>query len=148
METTLKNFAALVGISTRHASELRKSGIIPESATEIGELVRPYIARLREQAAGRASNGDYDLTTERARLAYHHANIAALDEREKHGELVPADAVRQRWQEMAANTRAHFLTLPTKLAGVCVGKGEPEIEASIREAVYQALTELARGDGT
>lgn len=113
------------------------------------DLVTPYCAHLREQAAGRASSeeGEYDLVAERARLAHHQANIAALDEDVKRKTLIPAEQVKAKWQDMKASARARLLALPTRVAASCVGREEVEIERMAREIVNQALDEMARGDG-
>ena len=89
----------------------------------------------------------YDLTTERARLAHHQANIAALDEEVKRKTLIPAEQVRSKWQDMLGSFRAHLLSMPTRVAVACVGRDEVMIEKSAREIVHQALDEMARGDG-
>jgi terminase small subunit / prophage DNA-packing protein len=89
----------------------------------------------------------YDLTTERARLAHHQANIAALDEDVKRKTLIPAELVKSKWQDMIASTRARLLSMPTRIAASCVGRDEVEIEHLAREIVNQSLDELARGNG-
>lgn len=98
-------------------------------------------------ARGALSEG-YDLTAERARLAHHQANIAALDEDVKRKTLIPAEQVKSKWQDMQAAARARLLALPTRVAASCVGRDEIEIEREARDIVNQALEELARGDGT
>lgn len=144
---TLKEFGDMVGVSVRTATDLRSRGIIPKDCEYLHEMVRPYISHLREQAAGRYSDGEFDLTSERARLAHHQANIAALDEEVKRKTLIPAEQVKMRWQDLIASARAKLLSLPTKIAGTCYGKSERDIESASREIVTEALAELARGDG-
>ena len=61
-------FGALVGIAQPTVSELVTSGVLPSGATGHAWLLA-YTRRLREQAAGRAGNGDLDLVQERAALA-------------------------------------------------------------------------------
>ena len=117
--------------------------------TESLDAIREaYIRNLREHAAGRSSDDStYDLTGERARLAHHQANIAALDEDVKRKTLIPAEQVRAKWQDMLASFRARLLALPTRIAASCVGLDEPSIERAARELVHQSLDELSRGNG-
>ena len=105
------------------------------------------VIRKREPAATCDDRDGFDLTDERARLAHHQANIAALDEDVKRKVLIPAEQVRAKWQDMLASFRARLLALPTRVAASCVGLDEAQIEKAARELVHQALQELARGDG-
>lgn len=143
---TLKEFGEMVGVSVRTATDLRARGIIPKECQYLHEMVRPYVEHLRETAAGRASGGEFDLTSERARLAHHQANIAALDEEVKKGTLIPAEQVKAKWIDIKSSVRAKLISLPTKVASSCAGKSEVDIESSARDIVYQALEEMARGD--
>lgn len=117
--------------------------------TESLDAIREaYIRNLREQASGRSSDDSaYDLVSERARLAHHQANIAALDEETKRKTLIPAEQVRAKWQDMLASFRARLLSLPTRIAASCVGLDESAIEKAARDLVHQSLDELSRGDG-
>lgn len=131
------------------ASVFCKTAGIDWRSLSIDQVRVAYIRHLREQAAGRASSedGEYDLVAERARLAHHQANIAALDEDVKRKTLIPADQVKSKWQDMKASARARLLALPTRVAASCVGREEVEIERMARDIVNQALDEMARGDG-
>jgi phage terminase Nu1 subunit (DNA packaging protein) len=144
---TLGEFADFCGTTIKTATELRAAGIIPPTAEEMVDLVRPYVIHLREQAAGRASSGEFELTAERARLAHHQANLASLDEETKRKNLIPAEQVRAGLIELFSAFRAKMLSMPTRLAGSCAGKDAFEVEAFSRELINQALDELAKGDG-
>lgn len=129
------------------AGDFCRAAGLDHRAMSLDEIRVAYLRRLREKAAGRSSDGEFDLTTERARLAHHQANIAALDEDVKRKTLIPADLVKQKWQDMQASARAKLLSLPTKVAASCVGLPEIQIEATARGIVNEALDELARGNG-
>lgn len=60
--------AELVGVTQPTISNLMTEGKLPTDGT-LGELLRAYCARLREQAAGRQGDGHLDLVQERAALA-------------------------------------------------------------------------------
>jgi len=88
----------------------------------------------------------YDLEAERARLAHHQANLAAMEEEVKRKNLIPADVVESRWQSLAANVRAKLLNLPGRGAVAVAGLSTvQEIERELRRLVYEALRELAAG---
>jgi len=93
-----------------------------------------------------ADGGDYDLTIEKARLAHHQANLAALDEEVKKKNLIPAEVVLERWQTIAANVRARLLSMPSQLAANCANASRDEVQKKANELVRMALEELASVD--
>ena len=69
MQGTQTTLAELVGVTQPTISNLMTDGKIPAMGT-LGELLRAYCARLRDQAAGRmGENTTLDLVQERAALA-------------------------------------------------------------------------------
>lgn len=138
-------FGALVGISQPAVSDLIKRGTLTAGATGTQWLAE-YCANLREVAAGRGSDGEHDLVAERARLAHHQANIAELDELRKRRELMPVADAMLAMQTIISRSRARLLAIPSRMAATCVGKDQIEIESEARALIYEALTELARGD--
>ncbi|NJD35380.1 MAG: hypothetical protein FIA96_11205 [Betaproteobacteria bacterium] len=82
--------------------------------------------------------------TARAKKTVHEAKLAEYEEREKAGQLIEVDLVRNEWQQILANVRAKLLSLPTKLAAQALGANTlAEMEALLADAVYEALQELA-----
>jgi len=138
---TQADFGKAVGISGPMVSDLVKRGII-DLKRGMDQSILDYCANLREKAAGRSGNGEYDLTDERARLAHHQANIAALDEEVKKKTLIPYDVVVARWQEITATIRAKLLSLPPQMAATCAQSSKDEVEKESKRLVYQALNEL------
>lgn len=89
------------------------------------------------------ADGKLDPNKERARLTHHQANIAALDEKEKSGELVRRSDVVAEVSEAVANCRAKLLTLPNKLATVVIGMQDTqEVRGALQAGVHEALDEL------
>jgi len=94
------------------------------------------------------ADGDtYDLTAERARLAHHQANKAALEAKALIGALVPVEEVADVVGEEYANVRAKLLSLPSKVAPSLVGLTTREIKAELDDLVREALTELSADEG-
>lgn len=88
-----------------------------------------------------------DIVAERARLTFHQANIAELDEEIKRGELIPSEVVEQVWSDMVASFRAKILSIPTKAAHQFVALTEiNEIQDALKEHHHEALQELSEYD--
>ncbi len=84
---------------------------------------------------------------ERAMLDRTRRQVAEVQLAERRRELVPREAVIACWQAALGVCRARLLALPTRLAGECAHLGPTEVQASAKRLVYEALTELASGDG-
>ena len=90
-----------------------------------------------------AKAGDLDLQAERARLSYHQANKASLEEREASGELVNINEIEKEWISLMAAFRAKMLGMPTKLAAqLCGLETKTEIRAMVNGMIESALEEL------
>lgn len=82
--------------------------------------------------------------TARAKKTVHEARLAEYEEKQKAGELIEVDAVRQEWRQILSNVRAKLLSLPTKLASRALGADTlAQMEALLAEGVHEALQELA-----
>jgi hypothetical protein len=92
-------------------------------------------------------DGDtYDLTQERARLAHHQANKAALEAQELRGALIAIEQVAEVVGDEYANVRAKLLALPTKAAPVLVGLSTMAIKRALDDLVSEALEELSANE--
>lgn len=94
---------------------------------------------------GISSTGEsYDPVAEKARLTFHQANIAALEEEIKRKNVIPADTVQHHWENQAANVRAKLLNLPGRLAVTVTGSATiQDAEREARTLIHEALQELA-----
>lgn len=86
---TQAEIAAHLDISERRLRDLLSEWGIDHKATTLSDIRIRYIRRLREEAAGRASGGEYDLTNERARLAKEQADKVAMANAVTRNELAP-----------------------------------------------------------
>lgn len=75
---TQEQFAALVGITRQAVGSLLTRGILTRDDT-LADWLLAYCSNLRENAAGRAANGELNLAAERARLAKEQANRVARE---------------------------------------------------------------------
>ena len=102
----------------------------------------------RKTDAERAEQGYIDYNEARAKREYHNARIAEMEERKLAGELAEVASFDATLQKLAANVRAKFVSLPSKLAPSLVGmESVAEIEAELTRAVYEALAELSGHGG-
>ena len=143
-QPTQTEFGALVGLSQPAVSGLLARGIIREGGT-IGAWSAAYCAHLREQAAGRAAAGDHDLATERARLAHHNANIAAMEERRRAGELCDTAGVVIVMARIGSNFRTALERVADKLADRVAAEADPHAcHQVINAELQQTLDQLAK----
>jgi phage terminase Nu1 subunit (DNA packaging protein) len=112
------------------------------------------IAWIVAQALGEQGDGTgpLDERTERARLLRHQANLAALTERERRGELLPAGEVVEGWQAAIGRARSLLLGMPPAAADQVVSLARRHADdaqaiAAVRERlaemIHDALAELA-----
>ena len=140
--------AALAGVGVRRLDQLAHEDDPPPRSSdgtyppkEFGDWLR----RRQLASLGVAQDGTvYDYDAERARLTHHQANIAALDEAKRRGELIPAEDVAREWADMVGRCRSQLLALPARLAArVMTCTTVRECEDFARDEVHAALGELA-----
>ena len=142
--------AALMGVTPRRMRQIdnEENPPIRDQAgqypcKEFGEWMRSTW----RQGLGFADDGSaYDYDSERARLTHHQANVAAQEDQTRQGQLIPAEVVKSTWCNLVANAKSKLLSLPHRLAVVCVDQPQERIEAEARAIVYEALNELAEGE--
>lgn len=153
---TLKQVGDHVDLSINSVRELIANGVIPPAkgpgGLDLDACRVAYIRNLRGKAAGRIKqpapvtpDGALELNAERARLAHHQANKAALDEQEVRGDLVRAEDVTRSVSDAFRRVRARLLSLPTKLTPIVLGSTDTvEVKDAIEAGVLEALAELTR----
>jgi hypothetical protein len=93
----------------------------------------------------RASDVYADYNAARAKREMHNAKIAEYEERRIAGELVEKAKQTQVMQQIVANAKAKFISMPAKTAPMLVGLDSiAEVEEILRAAIYEALSELGR----
>ncbi|NYE62201.1 phage terminase Nu1 subunit (DNA packaging protein) [Duganella sp. 1224] len=108
---TQAQFGSLVGISQQAVGNLVGRGVLDTSVPGI-QLLQAYCSHLREQAAGRAANGDLDLATERAGLAREQKIRVALQNAEKQKQLLPAALLEEILAKAGARIAGIFDAIP------------------------------------
>jgi phage terminase Nu1 subunit (DNA packaging protein) len=151
----MKEVGDHLDLSLSSIKTMLRDGIIPSSkgpgALDIEACRVAYIRNLRGKAAGRIrqapepTTDGLELNAERARLAHHQANKAALDEQEVRGDLIRAEDVTRSVSDAFRRVRARLLSLPTKLTPIVLGSTDTvEVKDAIEAGVLEALAELTR----
>lgn len=85
-----------------------------------------------------------DLTTERTRKTKIEADLAELEYKQRHGELVEMQEVKKEWEGLILSCRAKLMGLPSKLASVAMSlQSQDEIQQYITDEIYKSLEELS-----
>jgi phage terminase Nu1 subunit (DNA packaging protein) len=137
------DFARAIGVHPSTVTELVRAGVV-DLGKGLEQSIIAYCAHLREKAAGRSGNGEINLVDERARLAHHQANLAAIEQSVREGELVRVADVLEESRQIAEIAKSHWLAFPSRIAAVLVQQeGEREIERALRDGVQSMLHEYA-----
>jgi len=107
-------FGALVGISQPAVSDLISRGMLVNGGSA-GEWLIAYCAHIREVAAGRATNGDLDLATERARLASEQADKVAMQNAIMRREYAPVSLLAHSVAKTGRQVAVILEAIPVQL---------------------------------
>lgn len=109
---TQQGIAEHLDLSQGQVSRWLDQLAIDWKAASIDEIRVAYIREIREQAAGRATNGDLDLATERARLAKEQADKVAMQNAVTRGDLAPVVLIEEVLTRAAARVAGIFDAIP------------------------------------
>ena len=132
--------ANFLNLSKSTFFRLIESGIIPRSDDGnyiLGEVVEAYWRNQFDSEGLRAAQ---------TRLVTAQAELKEAELAEQRGELHRASIVQKIWSERNINIRAKLLAIPTKISPELVGKDLLTIQAKLKDAVNEALEELADYD--
>ena len=105
----------------------------------------------RPKGSGATADTYVLLAKARAKRETYRAQMAEVEYRQKIGGLLDAKEVAALWVAQVGIAKGRLLALPSRLAPAVIGLGDLRtIEATIREAIHEALTELSaapNGDG-
>ena len=141
------SLARLFNLTERRIQQMARDGIIPKPEKGKYDLInctRAYIKYLQDRANGRDIE-PHDAYLERARLLKAQADKTELEVKSLNGEVIPTEEADLLWSGLITSFRAKILAMPARCAlRVMNMKTHPEIEACLKEHVYEALTELSR----
>ena len=139
-EISAPEAALLLGLPERSFFRLVETGVIPKNEDgkyNLGEVIDSY---MQNRTAPK------NLKAEQTRLTAAQADLKELELAELRGELHRGEAVLKVWTENVSNTRSKLLAIPTKLAPKLIGKDLQTTQARLKDAIYEALKELAEYD--
>lgn len=126
-------FGELVGVTQQAVSEFIKVAALGPGVPA-QEMLHAYCARLREQAAGRGSDGELDLVQERAWLAREQRISQALKNAVTRKEFAPIGVLSEVLATASQSVAAKLDALPGLLAKVA-----PDLSEEGRDAVALAI---------
>jgi phage terminase Nu1 subunit (DNA packaging protein) len=142
----LETISKLLDLTPRRVNQLAAEGVIPKADRgryELVPVVRAYVRYLREKAVKGDVHGD-DYSTHRVRLIKARADVLEMEKAQMENSLIPADDVKNAWNEVLSACRAKLLSLPTKTAPeVFAASDLNDVKAILKETVNEALAELA-----
>jgi hypothetical protein len=143
-----KEIATHLDLTTRSIYDLTQKGILQRDGKKSYDLDQcriAYIRHLRAMASGHKSeDGDLDLIAERARLTKIQGDLAALQLKEREGDLIGADIAMEEWGNVVQNVRAKLLAIPTKLAPLAMAcKTLPAMRDRIEASIHEVMREIA-----
>lgn len=151
---TQAEVARHLGISQPAVTKLVQAGVFTQSGRGSLDLDRcrvAYLSRLRDEAAGRASQADadgdeLDIVAERARLAKEQADRLAMENHVRRGELVPFEQFVAPFSTVLGTLRSRLLAVPAECAlRFAAAKTAAMAEALLRDVIHEALHDLSAG---
>lgn len=143
---TQAELAAHLGVSAKYIGDLIGKGVIqraPVGKYDLDACRKSYIEHIREQAAGRASAGELNLSEERARLAKEQADAKEMENAVERGDLVYIEDVAKQIEHQLTKVRTRLLSVPTKVAPEAHSCASVrEVQNVIEQAITEALNEL------
>jgi phage terminase Nu1 subunit (DNA packaging protein) len=105
--------------------------------------IHGYIDYLKRLATG---TGEMSLTDERTRLTKLQADLAEIELKKAHGQMISTKRAMHFWGEVVSAVRQRLLGLPTRLAPVVATRSIPQAKERIEMAVHEVLAELSNPD--
>lgn len=153
---TQKELAAHLDITDRQVRNLARDGVLPgtkgKGGYDLDSCRLAYIAYLRGLAtkqikAETGDENDLDSEEQLARLRFHQANIAAMDEETKRGALVEAEDVDRLWATLILTFRTRMLQIPRSIVVRIIGEtDEQKLVDELTDEIEQGLEVLSSGD--
>lgn len=135
-QLTQAEFGELVGMSQQNVAALLARGVLTKGASG-GQWLKEGYKHIQEIAAGRATRGDLDLATERARLAKEQADKVAMQNAVSRNELAPVYLL----EEVLAKAGARASKILDTLPGV-IKRREPGLSADTIEAIKRDIAKV------
>ena len=140
MAVNFEEAAKFLNLSKSSFYRLIDAGVIPKSDNGeyiLGEVVEAYWHNQFDSEGLKAAQ---------TRLVTAQAELKEAELAERRGELHRASAIAKVWTEQILNAKTRLLAIPTKVGPLLVGQELQVIVQRLKEAIYEALRELAGYD--
>ena len=129
------HFAELVDISSARVSQLLSEGVLPSSGTGL-QWLHAYCHRLREQAAGRHTDGPLNLAQERAALAREQRAGIEIKNGVLRGEYAAISLLSETLGSASQAVAERFDHLPGRIKNAV-----PDLTAAVLDQVLAVIAE-------
>jgi len=116
----------------------------PEPPRAVEPEPAPAAPSQHDAVIGRAVNVAEQYSRAKAAKETFAAKKMELEYKRAAGELIHVDEVRDDATKTAAEVRERLFGVPSRVAGMCEGKGAREIERILDDAINEALDALRR----
>ena len=140
MTVNFEEVAKFLNLSKSSFYRLIETGVIPKSENGeyiLGEVVDSYWRNQFDSEGLKAAQ---------TRLVTAQAELKEAELAENRGELHRASAIAKVWTDQVLNAKTHLLAIPTKVGPMLVGQELQVIVKKLKDAIYEALRELADYD--
>ncbi|MBQ7216296.1 MAG: helix-turn-helix domain-containing protein [Synergistaceae bacterium] len=140
MKVTAPEAAAFLNLPERSFYRLVETGVIPKAGEGeyiLGEVVESYWRNQFDSEGLKAAQ---------TRLVTAQAELKEAELAENRGELHRASAIAKVWTDQVLNAKTHLLAIPMKVGPMLVGQELQVIVKKLKDAIYEALKELADYD--
>lgn len=139
----LREIAQHLDMSESNASSTMRDLGIDRATADLTACRVAYIRDLREKAAGRGGDDQYNLTQQRARQASADAALKELDYLERTGELVAVKELEPRLASWAVAIRAEVENAVARIVAHIESKHGIEIDQAAVDAIVCAALDAA-----
>ena len=140
MRQSISELAHLTGMDRRRIRALLCD--MPSEKGSKGALMFESVAALPLLYLQPGDGDTFDLTDERARLAHHQANRAALEAEQLAGSLIEIEAVADVVGQEYLNVRSKLLAIPSRAAPQLIGLSISAANGLLYDLICEALAEL------
>ena len=140
MTVNFEEAAKFLNLSKGSFYCLIKTGVIPKAGEGeyiLGEVVESYWRNQFDSEGLKAAQN---------RLVTAQAELKEAELAENRGELHRASAIAKVWTDQVLNAKTRLLAIPTKVGPMLVGQELQVIVKKLKDAIYEALRELADYD--
>ena len=140
MTVNFEEAAKFLNLSKSSFYRLIETGVIPKAGEGeyiLGEVVESYWRNQFDSEGLKAAQ---------TRLVTAQAELKEAELAENRGELHRASAIAKVWTDQVLNAKTHLLAIPTKVGPMLVGQELQVIVKKLKDAIYEALRELADYD--